>query len=500
VRPRLLLRDRDFELGDAPAWNGPALLQDLGLEIVVDAMAAGDPFLAGVARNALLQPLVDPPSIVARQAVVTDALRQPDLMRGLYEAVVATIASERRVYWGVNPGNPAYVLRRSLDVMNGFLTGLAQLRRLAERHADDVSSDGFRSFFGLLRRELDDPYLAEARERLRALRFRHGMRIALRLGPGHRGAEPVLLAPPGPKRLSWRTLVTPAPPRLSYRLQPRDETGVRALQEIEARGIDDVAHVLARSCDHVLDFLTQARAELGFLVGCVRLRERLGALSLPTCFPTVLGPGAGVHAATGLYDAALALASDEAVVGNDVAADDRDLVVITGANQGGKTTFLRSVGQAQVLMQAGMFVPAAAFGGAVASGVVTHFRREEDAAMRSGKLDEELERMSRIVDRLAPGALLLLLNESFAATHEREGSEIARQVVEALTEARMRVWFVTHLVEFATGVAERGAPRTLFLRADPRPDGTRSYRLHTGAPLPTSHGRDVYERVFTASP
>jgi hypothetical protein len=499
VRPRLLLRDRDFELGDAPAWNGPALLHDLGLEVVVDAMAGDDPFLAGVARNVLLRPLVDPLAIAERQAVVADALQRPELVRALYETVVAAIASERRVYWGVNPGNPAYVLRRSLDVMNGFLAGLTQLRRLADRHEDDVASAAFRDFFALLRRELGDAYLAEARGRLRALRFRHGLRIGVRLGPGHRGADAVLLAPPAPRRLSWRRLGSPATPRLSYRLQPRDEAGVQALQEIEARGIAGVAHVLARSCDHVLGFFSRTRAELGFLVGCIRLHQRLTALSLPTCYPTVLDPGAGAHAAVGLYDAALALATGDTVVGNDLAADDRDLVVVTGANQGGKTTFLRSVGQAQVLMQAGMFVPAAAFRSAVASAVVTHFRREEDATMRSGKLDEELERMSRIVDRLAPGALLLL-NESFAATHEREGSEIARQVVEALTGAGMRVWFVTHLVEFATGVAEGGAPRTLFLRADPRPDGTRSYRLHEGAPLPTSHGRDVYERVFAPSP
>jgi len=74
--------------------------------------------------------------------------------------------------------------------------------------------------------------------------------------------------------------------------------------------------------------------------------------------------------------------------------------------------------------------------------------------MRSGKLDEELRRLSELADVLAPGALVLF-NESFASTNEREGSEIARQVVSALLERRIKVAFVTHLHDLA---------RTMFAR------------------------------------
>ena len=89
------------------------------------------------------------------------------------------------------------------------------------------------------------------------------------------------------------------------------------------------------------------------------------------------------------------------VVGNDVTADHKDLVIITGANQGGKSTFLRSVGLAQLMMQCGLFVAAEAFCSTVCDGLFTHYKREEDAAMQSGKFDEELGRMSDIVDHLS---------------------------------------------------------------------------------------------------
>jgi len=103
--------------------------------------------------------------------------------------------------------------------------------------------------------------------------------------------------------------------------------------------------------------------------------------------------------------------------------------------------------------------------------------------------------MSQIAEAVTPDAMILF-NESFAATNEREGSEIARQVVRALTERRIRVWFVTHLFEFARELFEKPLGDTLFLRAERRGDGTRTFKLIQGEPLETSHGDDLYREVF----
>ena len=119
--------------------------------------------------------------------------------------------------------------------------------------------------------------------------------------------------------------------------------------------------------------------------------------------------------------------------------DAKDLVIITGANQGGKSTFLRSIGVSQLMMQCGMFVPGDSFSSNICHGLFTHYRREEDTTMKSGKFDEELSRMSEIVDRLTPDSMLLF-SELFAATNDREGSEIALQIVCALLEKRVKIW------------------------------------------------------------
>jgi len=185
------------------------------------------------------------------------------------------------------------------------------------------------------------------------------------------------------------------------------------------------------------------------------------------------------------------------IVGNDGNADSKDLVIITGANQGGKSTFLRSIGLSQLMMQCGMFVPAESFCLNVCEGLFTHYKREEDVTMTSGKLDEELSRMSDIVDNIKSNSMLLL-NESFAATNERESAEIARQVISALLEKRIKIFFVTHGYEFAHGFYEKKMENIFFLRAERQTDGGRTFKIVEGEPLQTSYGDDLYKAIFGA--
>ena len=96
---------------------------------------------------------------------------------------------------------------------------------------------------------------------------------------------------------------------------------------------------------------------------------------------------------------------------------------------------------------------------------------------------------------MAPRSLILF-NESFAATNEREGSEIARQIVSVLLERSHKVAFVSHQFDFTHSLYESGLETALFLRADRQADGRRTFRLTKGEPLSTSFGQDVYHEVF----
>lgn len=166
-----------------------------------------------------------------------------------------------------------------------------------------------------------------------------------------------------------------------------------------------------------------------------------------------------------------------------------------GPGNRGVRYILRSLGVARRMLQCGMFVPAERMAASVCGGLFSHFKREEDPTMRRGKLDEELARMRGLVDHMVPGCILLS-NESFASTNEREGSEIARQLAEALLDSGVRVLMVTHLFDLAQGLFGGTGTRALFLRAQREPDGLRTFRVVPGAPLPTSHGQDLYTQIF----
>ena len=116
--------------------------------------------------------------------------------------------------------------------------------------------------------------------------------------------------------------------------------------------------------------------------------------------------------------------------------------------------------------------------------------------MESGKLDEELRRMSDIADAITPDSILLC-NESFASTNEREGSEIARQVVRAMLD-KQRQGLLRHPHVRPRPRLPRRSSSTPPCSCAPSASltaGARS-RLLEGEPLPTSYGEDSYRRIF----
>jgi DNA mismatch repair ATPase MutS len=484
---------RDVDLDDPLPRHADALTQDLALGTLLDAMAQGNHYLRTVAERGILLGLHEPDAIGYRQRVLADCLAHPAVVHALYALAVRGVDSKRdaRFYWYRD--SPDSVLQKSIGMLGLLVDVLRQMRQLADEHADSFASEGFSTLFETLRRELDDPYLKTVADHLQALRFRRGALLSASLGRANRGTDYVLRRP---HQRSLLKRITPSgPASYSFTIAERDEYGMQALGELRGRGIALAANALAQSTDHVLGFVNLLRAELGFYVGCLNLYDRLISAGVATCMPDPLQPHEGGISARGLCDPALALHLHAPPVASDLDAVGKQLIVVTGANQGGKSTFLRSIGLAQLMMQAGMFVTAHALRAPTSRDVFTHFKREEDPTMTRGKLDEELHRMSEIADMITPHSLLLC-NESFAATNEREGSEIARQVIQAMTQSDVRVVVVTHLYDLAANLYREQPEGALFLRAEREPDGRRTFRIVPGEPLSTSYGRDSYRRIF----
>ena len=499
--PHQLLRDamyryRDVDQQPQLPSHERALIQDLELDTLLHAMAGKDEFLLEVARKALLSGLrnnVD--TILYRQDVLKDCLQNVAAVKQLYGLTVEAIERARRHWWNISTDSPTSMLYNSMDLLEMFVGMLRKVRNIGEDHAGQFESRAFTTLFAMLTEELSDDYLAGIQKHLMELKFRKGVLLSAELGEWNESTNLVLRKANTAKQNWLERIVGKRTPGHTFHLAERDEAGARILSEMRHRGISRVAIALAESADHVLSFFRMLRTELAFYIACLNLHGRLTAKDEPVCFPAPSPTGERSLRFSGLYDVCLSLHLDHRAVGNTTDADGKSLIIVTGANQGGKSTLLRSIGVAQLMMQSGMFVGAESYTAELCPAMFTHYKREEDATMKSGKLDEELHRMSEIVDHIVPNSMLLF-NESFAATNEREGSEIAKQIVSALLEEHVKICYVTHLFEFARGFFDRKLDDSIFLRAEKQADGTRTFRIVEGGPLETSYGEDLYRQVF----
>ncbi|WP_405137611.1 MutS-related protein [Nocardia sp. NBC_01388] len=479
------------------AVNGDRAFGDLGMESLYAAMAAEDEIVLNSVRAILPATVVDPEVIRHRQAVLTDCCAHPAVIRELFEISVEPTRIQR---WPVGGGRRSGgKLMLALQPFTDLIACVRRLRTLCERHASLFNSAGLTDLLATVTEQFDDAYLDAVEARLDTMYFEHGVHLSAGLGTGNKITNIVLHEPIRPRRGRFGL-----DRRSSRAFQPiedpeaRSNPGLNPVKQLKDRALTEIAEVVSYAADHVHDFFQRLRTELGFYIGCLNLRDRLTLAGLPTCLPIIHPAGTSALRCIGLRDITLSVTADRAVIGNNVAADARSLIVVTGANNGGKSTFLRSLGAAQLMMQAGMFVIADSFESDIRDGVFTHFVTDEDRTMAHGKLVDELIRMSAIVDRIGPNSLLLC-NESFASTSERDASRIAAPLIGAMVDAGVKIVFVTHLYEFAHQRHRAAHSTDLFLRAGRLPDGSRTFHITPGTPEPGSHADEIFRRVFDSA-
>lgn len=156
--------------------------------------------------------------------------------------------------------------------------------------------------------------------------------------------------------------------------------------------------------------------------------------------------------ARGLYDLALAcvnMRERRATVSNDMEYGEGELFfVLTGPNQGGKTTFARSLGQLIYLSKMGLDVPAAAANVHYFSGLLTHFSVEESVETGRGKLKEELVRLRPLMEDFGSNAFVII-NELFTTAANYDACIMGRRVLDHFITRQCRGIYVTHLKELA---------------------------------------------------
>jgi DNA mismatch repair ATPase MutS len=142
------------------------------------------------------------------------------------------------------------------------------------------------------------------------------------------------------------------------------------------------------------------------------------------------------------------------VITNDVILGSRGrIVILTGPNQGGKTTYMQAIGQAQVMAQAGLFVPGRGARISPVDGIYTHYPVEERLELGTGRFGDEARRIRAVFEQITRHSLVLL-NESLSTTNMGESLYLAQDVVRVLRQVGLRAIFTTHMHELAATVQD----------------------------------------------
>ena len=487
MKVHLLLPEGRAAPAEMPAMSRDALRRDLDLKTLASGIAGQDSVMCETLLSAMFAPLREPDLLRYRHEVLRDVLAFPEETERLYRVCLeADRMRAGTVDWMKNYDLSATYIG-AVDYLLSFSVLLRRLRDLASELQPVFRSAGFMDLFRSLREELSDEYLESIRRELEGQQLADGVFFSARLNGSLQSVDYMMHR----RERSLRVLKSQVYELSRKEDDDKDGTDLTKRQE---RALNRVTDALAQAAEYLASFFVQLRKELSFYIGGLCFTRQMRALGMPTCIPELTAADPDSRKWEKLYDVSLVYKNKASVVGNTLSAENKRLYIVTGANQGGKTTFLRSFGQAQMMAQCGLPVGAKQYAAPYRGSVFTHFRQEEDRYLKSGKLDKELEWMSRIADYVRPGDVVLF-NESFASTNEREGSEIGREITETLIECGVEVVTVSHLHLFAASF--HGREEVQFLRAERLKGGQRTFRLLPGEPEETAYGEDIYKRIFT---
>ena len=502
----LLFMDNEAELRNATV-NRSEISADLNLDIILKFMARSDDFIYRTVRTVMTTPVTDKELILYRQEIIADFVKNHDSMLQLYELAARIIAeneNHKEATKRVNSSNlSSYAAAQNiLGQLSILVNGFEQTKKYLDSIHYNFQSRGMVSFYEKLCEDYSDDFVREIKESIKNLKhLSHGGEITLSssVGNGFKMGNIVInhlgVDPNKKRKLAGK--VSLLINRFVHRkvIMLENSKIYEDARELEAEVMAHIARLYSGFIQELSIFFDNLHYQLAFYLGASNLKKRMAQLHLPHCWPKI-SDDEKTFSFRGLYDLSLGIYNRETPVCNDLDTEDIKLFVITGANQGGKSTYLRSIGIAQLMMQCGLFVPASTYCSRIYDGIFSHFTRREDTALNSGKLDEELSRMNRILNQITTNSLLLL-NESFASTTEKEGTGIALDVVNALYENGTKILMVTHLYEFTKTMYERKLQQAKFLSAERLPDGTRTYKILEKEPEHTSYGLDLYEQIIS---
>ena len=281
--------------------------------------------------------------------------------------------------------------------------------------------------------------------------------------------------------------------RLGIEIEPSQEQSIRldeSFDEAYTTLYPEEIGCIERICDKYPMSVLSAPLiwldELSFYNEIHQLCRKARGKGVAVCIPAIAS--VPCYRGKNVYDITLTIKNPETIVPNDVDfSEDTPFYFLTGANGGGKTTYLRAVGANLLLGLAGcpMFAQTAEL--YPFTNIFSHFPEAEDFN-GMGRLDSECLRVNRILERADRG-MFVLLNEAFSATDEEKGLQLAVETAETMRNRGIFGLFVTHFLEVKT----KGFPLLSAVVEDDE-NHRRTYRIVRTLGANSSYAEDILRK------
>ncbi len=204
--------------------------------------------------------------------------------------------------------------------------------------------------------------------------------------------------------------------------------------------------------NYVDPLIQKFHREIQFYLEYIEYILRFKEAGLNFCIPEIRDDSASVYCNNG-FDIGLAqvlLKEKKIIVTNDfILGDDEKIMVVTGPNNGGKTTFARMFGQIHYLASLGLPVPGTKAELMLFDNMFTHFEREEDLNNQRGKLEDDLVRIKYIIEKSTPRSIIII-NEMLSSTTLKDAVSLGKRIVEIIRNIGCLCVYVTFLDELAS--------------------------------------------------